>query len=163
MQEIFLSRRNFRVVIVMKKSKTKPEDDKFKTFAVRGEYVMNGDDTFNSAKVFALESALKILNRQAQEFVRSNVRKFDVSFSGDNVIEITKKFLKFDAVRYNREILTGDSMICRAEVKAKINSEKLTEFLRNFNMFKLEKENRDLKKIIEEKDKIIAELKSRLQ
>ena len=163
MQEIILSRRNFRVVIFMKKTKTKIEDDKIKAFAVRGEYVMNGDDTFNSAKVFALESALKILNRQAQEFIKSNVRKFEVDFSNDNIVEITKKFLKFDAVKYNREILTGDAMICRAEVKAKINSEKLTEFLRNFNLFKLEKENRDLKKIIEEKDKIIADLKSRLQ
>ena len=163
MQEIILSRRNFRVVIFMKKTKTKIEDDKIKSFAVRGEYVMNGDDTFNSAKVFALESALKILNRQAQEFIKSNVRKFEVDFSNDNIVEITKKFLKFDAVKYNREILTGDAMICRAEVKAKINSEKLTEFLRNFNLFKLEKENRDLKKIIEEKDKIIADLKSRLQ
>lgn len=146
---------------VLKKDKS--EDDKIKVFKIRGEYVMNGDDTLNSAKIFALESALKILNKQAQDFVRLNVSKFDVDFNSDNIIEITKRFLKFEAVRYNREILTGDSMICRAEVKAKINSEVLAEFLRNFNLFKLEKENRDLKKIIEEKDRIIADLRSRLQ
>lgn len=163
MQDLFLSRRNFRVVIFMKKDKSKIEDDKFKTFAIRGEYVMNGDDTFNSAKIFALESALQILNKQAQDFIKTNVGKFDIEFNKNSIIEITKKFLKFEAVRYSREILTGDSMICRAEVKAKINSEQLEDFLRNFNLFKLEKENRDLKKIIEEKDKIIADLRKQLQ
>ena len=135
-------------------------EDKIKNFSVRGGFKMSEDDTFKSAKKFAYDSALKILAEEVANFLSGSAKNFNIELDKDDIVEIGNKFLKADEPHYIRELLNGDDMICYAEIKAEINIEKLTDFLKNFHVFELEKKIFMLEKIIEEKDKIIAELQN---
>lgn len=134
-------------------------EDKIKTFSVRGEFKMSENDTFKSAKKFAFDSAVKTLDDEVKKFLSVNAKDFNVELNENDIVEISKKFLKTDEPHYIRELLHGDDMICYAEIKAEINREDLADFLKNFHVFELEKKILELEKIIADKDKIIAELK----
>ena len=68
-------------------------------------------------------------------FLREKFQNLDDS----DVVEISAKFLKKNEPRFIRENLSGDEMICYAELEAEFNLTDLNKFMENFAVFKLEK------------------------
>ena len=116
------------------------ENENVKIFNVRGEYRMSEDDSFKTAKNFALESAEKNLDAEVKHFLHEKFPNLD----DNDIFEISEKFLKKAEPRFIRENLPNNEMICYAELDAKINLIDLNKFMENFAVFKLEKKVEDL-------------------
>ena len=121
-----------------------------KIFKVRGEYRMSEDDSFKNAKNIALELAEINLNTEIKHFLRKNFNNLDEN----NISEISEKFLKKNELRFIRENLPNNEMICYAELDAEINLIDLSKFIENFAVFKLEKKVSELEKRISELENI---------
>ena len=122
-----------------------------KIFKVRGEYKMSEDDSFKTAKNIALESAEDNLYTEVENFLRENFPNLD----DIDIVDIEVKFLKKNEPHFIRENLSGDEMICYAELDAEINLTNLNKFMENFAVFKLEKKVSALEKRVAELENIL--------
>lgn len=122
------------------------ENENLKVFKVTGEYKMSEDDNFKTAKNISLDSALKILDGEVKNFLRDNFKNLD----DDDIPKIAEKFLKKNEPRFVRENLPDNEMICYAYIDAEINLDDLNNFMKNFDVFKLEKKVDEMQKIIDE-------------
>ena len=127
------------------------EDENVKIFKVRGEHKMSEDDSFKVAKNIALESAEKNLDTEVANFLRENFP----NLNDDNVSEISTKFLQKNEPSFIRENLSGDEMICYAELNAEFNLTVLNKFMENFTVFELEKKFYELEKRVAELENIL--------
>jgi len=121
-------------------------DENLKIFNSRGEYKMSEDDTFKFAKSVALESAEKILDTDVKNFLHDKFKNLD----DDDIDKISEKFLTKNEPHFIRENLSNGDMICYAEIQSEISLTDLDNFMKNFDVFKLEKKVDEQKKIIDE-------------
>lgn len=127
-------------------------DKNLKIFNSRGEYKMSEDDTFKFAKSVALESAEKILDADVKNFLLDKFKNLD----DEDIDKISEKFLTKNEPHFIRENLSNGDMICYAEIRAEISLTDLDNFMKNFDVFKLEKK-------VDEQKKIIDELQNKLE
>ena len=127
-------------------------DENLKIFNSRGEYKMSEDDTFKFAKSVALESAEKILDADVKNFLLDKFKNLD----DDDIDKISEKFLTKNEPHFIRENLSNGDMICYAEIQSEISLTDLNNFMKNFDVFKLEKK-------VDEQKKIIDELQNKLE
>lgn len=106
---------------------------------------MSEEDNFKTAKNISLDSAVKILDGEVKNFLRDNFKNLD----DDDISEIIERFLNVDEPRFVRENLPDNEMICYAYIDAEINLDDLNNFMKNFDVFKLEKKVEDMQKIID--------------
>ena len=112
---------------------------------------MSEDDSFKTAKNIALESAEENLDTEVENYLRENFQNLD----DIDIVDIEVKFLQKNEPHFIRENLSGDEMICYAELNAEINLTNLNKFMENFAVFKLEKKISALEKRVAELENIL--------
>lgn len=105
-----------------------------KIFKVCGEFKMSKAD-FEIAKNVARELAKKNLYSEVKKFFRENFQNLD----DDDIYDISEKFLKKNKSHFIGENLPNNEIICYAEIQAEISLADLDNFMKNFDVFKLEK------------------------
>ena len=113
---------------------------------------MSEDDTFKFAKSVALESAEKILDADVKNFLHDKFK----NLNDKDIDKISEKFLTKNEPHFIRENLSNGDMICYAEIQSEISLTDLNNFMKNFDVFKLEKK-------VDEQKKIIDELQNKLE
>ncbi|MBR4903930.1 MAG: tetratricopeptide repeat protein [Selenomonadaceae bacterium] len=136
-----------------------------KTCTGTDEYIMSEFETIDIAKQRAKQKAERVAQEQAGVFVESNTEVINMMVTKDEVRTMTCGILKIVDVQYQLTPLEdGKSLVVKATVKADVDTDEINGWLNRppQERSELVDKNLELQKAIEEQDKQIAELKSKL-
>ena len=135
-----------------------------KTYEGVGEYLMSDFETPDTAKERAKQRAEQNACEKAGVFVESNTEVVNMMVTKDEIFTMTGGILKVVNVEYEREIVNNDSTLIRAKVMANIDSNDIDKWLNRDTAERSDavEKNLELQRAIDEQNKQIAELKSKL-
>ena len=135
-----------------------------KTYEGVGEYLMSDFETPETAKQRAKQRAEQAAQEKAGVFVESRTEIVNMLVTKDEIVTMTGGILKIVDVSYEREIVSSDATLIRAKVKADIDSDDIDKWLNRAPAERSDavEKNLELQKAIDEQNKQIEELKSKL-
>ena len=135
-----------------------------KTYEGVGEYLMSDFETPETAKQRAKQRAEQAAQEKAGVFVESRTEVVNMMVTKDEIVTMTGGILKIVGVEYEREIVSKDITLIRAKVTANIDSDDVTKWLSRDTAERSDavEKNLELQRAIDEQNKQIAELKSKL-
>lgn len=136
-----------------------------KTYTGVGEYVMSDFETLDVAKQRAKLYAERNAQEQAGVFVESSSTVVDSQLTKDEINTMTSGIISVTQTDYQTlPSADGKSILIRATIKANIDSDEINKWLNKDVQERstLVAQNQELKKAIEDQEKLIADLKSQL-
>ena len=135
-----------------------------KTYEGIGEYQMSDFETPDTAKQRAKQRAEQNACEKAGVFVESNTEVVNMMVTKDEIFTMTGGILKIVNVEYERKIIDKDSTLIIAKVTADIDSDDIDKWLNRDTSERSDavEKNLELQRAIDEQNKQIAELKSKL-